>query len=173
MRVIGQRAISGRSRMIPARVSTEVISESTDRNCSSNSSSSISNQVWPGPGSGTARKTKMITAVPTSARALSRGSSAMSWRISKSTMAIEPAKTASWARAKSDRPMTRVRATKTSPPMKYHGLAWAASSGRPMACAIASAPTPAARRSRRSRHFCSEARVTPETEIAGIASAIR
>ena len=56
-----------------------VISDSTDKNCWSKPSRSIRNHVAPAPGSGTARNTKMISAVPTSARALARGSFWTSW----------------------------------------------------------------------------------------------
>ena len=53
----------------------EVMNVRMDKNCWSKSRTSISNQVAPGPGRGTARKTKMITAVPISARRWSRSSS--------------------------------------------------------------------------------------------------
>ena len=54
-----------RKRKSPSRVRLLPISDKTDRNCWSKASSSIIHQVWPDPGPGMARKTKMIRAVPT------------------------------------------------------------------------------------------------------------
>ena len=58
-------AINGLNKIIPTRVKTEAISDNTEKNCSLNSSTSISNQDKPGPGPGIALKIKIIIAVPT------------------------------------------------------------------------------------------------------------
>ena len=56
--------IKGRRRIIPKSVKVEARSERTEKNCSLNPSSSISNQFSPGPGLGTALNTKIMIAVP-------------------------------------------------------------------------------------------------------------
>jgi hypothetical protein len=65
---------------------------SSARNGSSKPKMSISHQVAPAPGPGTARKMKMMTAVPTSVRRAAGLSSLSSFAIRNSTITIEPAK---------------------------------------------------------------------------------
>ena len=84
--------MSGRSITKPASVSTEVISDSTEMNCWSNPSTSIWNQVAPDPGSGTARNTKMMIAVPIRGPRRSGAISSKRRRIRKTTIAMEPRK---------------------------------------------------------------------------------
>ena len=56
---------NGLNKIIPTSVKTEAIRDNTEKNCSLNSSTSISNHDKPGPGPGIALKIKIIIAVPT------------------------------------------------------------------------------------------------------------
>ena len=67
----------------------------TEKNCSLNPSSSISNQVKPGPGPGIALNTKIITAVPTIVNRNSSGSSLISLNIKNKIIITEPTNTIS------------------------------------------------------------------------------
>ncbi len=122
-------AIIGRSTTMPARVSREAISHSTDRNCWSNPSTSISNQVAPGPGSGVARKTKMMTAVPISMLRFAGSSSSISRYIRNRIIDIEPMKMISCASGTWLIPMVSVKMTNTRLPPRIHQLGWVSPAG--------------------------------------------
>ena len=74
------------TKTIPAKVKTEANRDKTEKNCSLNPSSSISNQVRPGPGPGIALKIKMITAVPTIVSRKFSGNSLISLNIKNKIM---------------------------------------------------------------------------------------
>ena len=88
-------AINGLKTIIPTKVRTDAINDNTEKNCSLNLSSSISNHDNPGPGPGIARKTKIITAVPTTVILKFFGSSLINLFIKNRIIAIEPKNTIS------------------------------------------------------------------------------
>ena len=88
-------AIKGRNKTIPTKVRIDASKESIERNCSLNPSLSISNQVNPGPGDGTALKTKIITAVPTIVSLRCSGNSLINLNIKNKIIMTDPIKTIS------------------------------------------------------------------------------
>ena len=129
------------------------------------------NQVSPSPGKGVARKTKMISAVPTSVRACARVSTEISCRISKSTTVRDPAKMISCPYGTCPSPTTSESATKAAPPIKYHGFARVLEPVAPSRASIRARPMPRAIIRRRRAADCQAARITPETDNSGISNA--
>ena len=73
----------------------DAISDKTEKNCSLNLRTSISNHDNPGPGPGIARKIKIIIAVPTTVNLKSFGSSFINLFIKNKIIIIDPRKTIS------------------------------------------------------------------------------
>ena len=81
--------------IIPNKVRTDAISDKTEKNCSLNLSTSISNHDNPGPGLGIARKINIIIAVPTTVNLKSFESSFINLFIKNKIIIMEPRKTIS------------------------------------------------------------------------------
>jgi len=90
-------AIKGRNKMMPSSVRIEAIKDRTEKNCSSNNNSSISNHVRPGPGLGIARNIKIIMAVPMIISRWLSGKMATKRLIKNKIMPTDPANTISCA----------------------------------------------------------------------------
>ena len=87
--------MNGLNKTIPANVKIDASKDKIEKNCSLKPSSSISNQVRPGPGPGIALNIKMMTAVPTIVSRKFSGNSLMSLNIKNKIMITEPIKTIS------------------------------------------------------------------------------
>ena len=113
-------AINGLKRTIPAKVRTDANKDNTEKNCSLNSKTSISNQVSPGPGPGIALKINIITAVPTMVNLKCSGSSLISLNIKNKIIITDPINTISCAKGTLKEPMLNVKTTKIRLPPKIH-----------------------------------------------------
>ena len=91
-----------------------------EKNCSLKPSSSISNQVRPGPGPGIALNIKIITAVPTIVNLKFSGNSLMSLNIKNKIMITEPIKTISCAKGTLKDPIDKVKITNIKLPPSIH-----------------------------------------------------
>ena len=155
----------------PASVRTLLINESSARNSWSKPRSSISHQVAPAPGLGTARKMNTTIAVPTSTCRACGSSSPVIRPIRKTRTAIERPKTSSWPKAMSPSPTPTETIANARPPPRIHQLIGTRS---PCGFSIRRASLgakPFATSRRASRQRRASPRPTPSTDTTGMISA--
>ena len=155
----------------PASVSTLPISDSTDRNCWSKPSSSIIHQVEPAPGPGSARNTKITTAVPISVARASGESSRVRRHISVRMIAIETPNISSCAKGTPPSPTASDIAAKAIPPPSTHQFTGGRCAWTSSAASACARDIPSASSLRRSRRRSQLANSTPATDTTGMISA--